>query len=77
MALPKDRVIIATDVNERDGIGVEVYRDDNLLIEIFRDDTKRTRTVTLTNKTSHWICLNKVFRLLKKKYLGTLLITTT
>jgi hypothetical protein len=47
MTLPKDRVIIASDVNERDGIGVEIYRDDNLVIEIFRDDTKRTRTVTL------------------------------
>ena len=47
MTLPKDRIIIASDVNERDGIGVEIYRDDKLLIEIFRDDTKRTRTVTL------------------------------
>jgi len=44
---PKDGVIIASDVNERDGIGVEIYREDELIIEIFRDDTKRTRTVTL------------------------------
>ena len=43
----KDRVIIASDVNERDGIGVEIYREDELIIEIFRDDTKRTRTVTI------------------------------
>ena len=50
MSLPKDRVVIATDVNERDGIGVEIYRDDELVIEIFRDDTKRTRTVTLFKK---------------------------
>jgi hypothetical protein len=47
MTLPKDRVIIASDVNERDGIGVEIYRDDKLVIEIFRNDTKRIRTVTL------------------------------
>ena len=47
MKSPKDRVIIASDVNERDGIGVEIYREDELIIEIFRDDTKRTRTVTL------------------------------
>ena len=47
MALPKNTVIIASDVNERDGIGVEIYRDDKLTIEIFRDDRKRTRTVTL------------------------------
>lgn len=43
----KDRIIITSDVNERDGIGIEVFRDDKLLIEIFRDDTKKTRTVTL------------------------------
>jgi hypothetical protein len=47
MTRPKDRVIIASDVSGRDGIGVEIYRDDKLVIEIFRDDTKRTRTVTL------------------------------
>jgi hypothetical protein len=44
----KDRTIIASYVNdERDGIGIEVYRDNKLVIEIFRDDTKKTRTVTL------------------------------
>ncbi|WP_439484224.1 hypothetical protein [Cyclobacterium plantarum] len=47
MTLPKDRVIIASDVSDRDGIGVEIYRDDKLVIEIFRDDAKRTRTFTL------------------------------
>lgn len=48
MELPKDRVIVASDVNgDRDGIGIEIYRDDKLVVEIFRDDTKRTRTVTL------------------------------
>lgn len=47
MMHPKDRVIVASDVSERDGIGVEIYRDDKLVIEIFRDDTKLTRTVTL------------------------------
>lgn len=47
MSLPKDRIIIASDVNPRDGIGVELYRNDEILVEVFRDDTKRTRTVTL------------------------------
>lgn len=48
MELPKDRVIIVSDVSgNRDGIGVEIYRDDKLVVEIFRDDTKRTRTITL------------------------------
>ena len=43
----KDKVIVASDVNPRDGIGVEIYRNDELVIEIFRDDTERTRTITV------------------------------
>lgn len=47
MSFAKDRVVVASDVNPRDGIGVEIYRKDELVIEIFRDDTERTRTVTV------------------------------
>ncbi|WP_041654591.1 hypothetical protein [Marinobacter nauticus] len=47
MSFPKDRVVVDSDVNPRDGIGVEIYQDDELVIEIFRDDTERTRTVTV------------------------------
>lgn len=42
----KYRVVVASDVSDRDGIGVEIYRGDALLIEIFRDDTKKTREIT-------------------------------
>jgi hypothetical protein len=42
----KYQVIVASDVNPRDGIGVEIYEGDELLIEIFRDDTERTRVIT-------------------------------
>ncbi|WKB82949.1 hypothetical protein QYR09_07885 [Cellulophaga lytica] len=41
----KDRVIIASNVNERDGIGVEIYRNNELILEIFRDDTEKTRKI--------------------------------
>ncbi len=41
------KVIVASDVNERDGIGVEIYVNDKCIAEIFRDDTDRTRTITL------------------------------
>jgi hypothetical protein len=34
-------------VNERDGIGIKVYRNDKLVVKIFRDDTDKTRTVTV------------------------------
>lgn len=48
MLLEKNyKVVVASDVNSRDGIGVEIYRNNELLIEIFRDDTERTRTVTV------------------------------
>ncbi|CAM3990508.1 MULTISPECIES: hypothetical protein [Flavobacterium] len=46
----KDRFVIASDVNERDGIGVEIYRNNELIVEIFRDDTEKTRTITIYKK---------------------------
>ena len=51
MTLPKDRVIIASDVNERDGIGVEIYQDNKLVVEIFRDDTEKKRTIKVFSKS--------------------------
>jgi hypothetical protein len=44
------KVVIASDVSSRDGIGVEVSVDDELILEIFRDDTKKTRELTLYKK---------------------------
>ena len=41
------KVVVASDVNTRDGIGVEIYMGDELVLEIFRDDTKKSREVTL------------------------------
>ena len=67
MTLPKDRVIIASDVSDRDGIGVEIYRDDKLVIEIFRDDTKRTRTVTLYKQDISLELLEESIQTFKKE----------
>ena len=50
MELKKDRIEIVSDVNDRDGIGIEVYRENELILEIFRDDSKRTRTITTYKK---------------------------
>jgi hypothetical protein len=44
------RIVKASDVSDRDGIGVEISRDGELLCEIFRDDTDRTRTVWLAKQ---------------------------
>lgn len=44
------KVVVASDVSDRDGIGVEIYLGDDLVLEIFRDDTKKSREVTLYKK---------------------------
>ncbi|MER9597104.1 hypothetical protein [Mesorhizobium sp. M0244] len=46
-AAPKHSWIVASDVSDRDGIGVELLIEGDLVLEIFRDDTKRAREVTL------------------------------
>jgi len=50
MEIKPDRIEIASDVNQRDGIGIEVYRNNEMVLEIFRDDTDKTRTVTVYKK---------------------------
>jgi hypothetical protein len=67
MTLRKDRVIIASDVSDRDGIGVEIYREDKLVVEIFRDDTKRTRTVTLYQQDISLDLLEESIQTFKKE----------
>ncbi|MDR7221620.1 hypothetical protein [Aminobacter aminovorans] len=47
---PQKYWVIASDVADRDGIGVEFYVDGDLVLEIFRDDTKKAREVTLYRK---------------------------
>jgi len=44
-------IVRASDVSDRDGIGVEISRNGKLLCEIFRDDTDLTRIVWLAEKT--------------------------
>lgn len=39
--------IVASDVNHRDGIGLETYIDGHLVLEIFRDDSERKTYATL------------------------------
>jgi len=50
MEIKPDRIEIASDVNQRDGIGIEVYRNNEMILEIFRDDIEKTRTVTVYKK---------------------------
>jgi hypothetical protein len=39
--------VVASDVNPRDGIGLETYINGNLVMEIFRDDSERRTYMTL------------------------------
>jgi hypothetical protein len=63
----KDRTVIASDVNQRDGVGVEIYRDDKLVVEIFRDDTKLARTVTIFKPDIELELLEECIRIFKKE----------
>ncbi|MGY3854906.1 hypothetical protein CK486_04510 [Pseudomonas sp. HAR-UPW-AIA-41] len=67
MSLPKDRVVVASDVNPRDGIGVEIYRNDELVVEIFRDDTDRTRTVTVFKESISLELMEESIQIFKKE----------
>ncbi|WP_010487463.1 hypothetical protein [Pseudomonas sp. S9] len=67
MSLPKIRVVIASDVNPRDGIGVEIYRDDELVVEIFRDDRDRTRTVTVSKESISLELMEESIQIFKKE----------
>ena len=67
MEIQKDRTVIASDVNKRDGLGVEIYRDNILMVEIFRDDTRLTRTVTVFNKEIELDLLEESIAIFKKE----------
>jgi hypothetical protein len=64
---PKDRVVVASDMSSRDGIGVEIYRNDELVIEIFRDDSEKTRTVTLFKKSVSLELMNEAIETFKRE----------
>lgn len=67
MSDQKDRVVVASDVNPRDGIGVEIYRDNELVVEIFRDDTERTRTVTVFKESVSLELMEECIQTFKKE----------
>jgi len=45
------RILIASSIGDRDGIGIEFYRGDEFLMEIFRDDGRRTREITVSSQS--------------------------
>ena len=67
MPIDKEKVVVASDVNPRDGIGIEYYHNDELLVEIFRDDTEKTRTVTLFREHVSLEQMERAITLFKKE----------
>jgi len=67
MSSKKEKVVVASDANPRDGIGVELYDGDKLLVEIFRDDTERARTVTVFHENVSLERMERAIELFKKE----------
>lgn len=61
------KVVVASDVSDRDGIGVEIYIGDDLALEIFRDDTKKSREVTLYKKDVPLSVVEESIAIFKRK----------
>ncbi|ODS60764.1 MAG: hypothetical protein ABS37_17135 [Acidovorax sp. SCN 65-108] len=59
--------VVASDVRNRDGIGIELYVDETLVLEIFRDDTKMTREVTLHKQEVSLELLEEAIATFKKE----------
>jgi len=62
-----EKVIIASDVNQRDGIGIEVYHNDELVVEIFRDDTEKSRAVSIFKESVSLEFLEECIQKFKKE----------
>ena len=60
-------VIVASDVNTRDGIGIEVYDNEKMILEVFRDDSFKTRSLTLFEKDVPLKIVEESIRLFKSK----------
>ncbi len=67
MEIKPDRIEIASDVNERDGIGIEVYRNNEIVLEIFRNDIEKTRIVTVYKKDLSLELMEKSIETFKKE----------
>lgn len=61
------KVIVASDIKGRDGIGVEIYIKDNCTVEIFRDDVNKKRTITLYKNEISMELMEKCIEIFKKE----------
>ncbi|TLM73370.1 hypothetical protein FDY93_19085 [Microbulbifer harenosus] len=62
-----ERYIIASDVGDRDGIGIEIYSGNDMLLEVFRDDSKKVREVTLYRENLDLDLIEESIELFKRE----------
>lgn len=67
MSIPTLSFVVASDVSQRDGVGVEIYLGGDLVLEVFRDDGKRSREVTLYRKDVPLEVVEKAIELFKRE----------
>lgn len=41
------RIEVASDIHNRDGIGITLYKNEKEIIEVFRDDSDKTRSISI------------------------------
>jgi len=61
------KIVIASNVSSRDGIGVEIYVKEECIVEIFRDDTEKTRTISLFQKEISLELMEECINIFKKE----------
>jgi len=62
-------VIVASDVSERNGIGIEIWKNNVLLLDIFRDDTTKKFTISLFERDLPLELIEKSIIYFKKEIL--------
>lgn len=62
-----ENYVVASDVGQRDGIGVEIYSGGKMIMEVFRDDTKMKREVTLYQKELELDVVEQAIAIFKKE----------
>lgn len=67
MSVQNLKVVIASDVSSRDGIGVEISFDNELILEIFRNDKKKSRELTLYKKDVPLEIVEEAIAIFKKE----------
>ncbi|HMQ10434.1 MAG TPA: hypothetical protein PKC21_02565 [Oligoflexia bacterium] len=59
------KIIVASDVSERDGIGIEFWDGQQMILEIFRDDSKKSKDISIYSDTVSLELVEKAIEVFK------------